>query len=237
MDLKEIEILGTDIENHWYYRSKAMAMKKFLDPWIPSVILDVGAGSGYFSRFLLTQTKAREAWCIDTNYPEEFDEYEAEKEIHYRHSIVSTDADLVLLMDVLEHIDDDVGLLREYIKKVPRHSRFLITVPAFQFLWSRHDEFLEHKRRYTLNQLEEVARLAELKILRSSYYYGAVFPIAASLRLLEKIHPAQKSKQSQLTRHHPAVNNFLKTLCLLELPLMKFNRIAGISVFCVAETR
>jgi SAM-dependent methyltransferase len=147
LDLKETDILGSNIKGHWYYHAKANAMVRLLKRSAPSIILDVGAGSGFFSRHLLHYSSAEEAWCVDINYDTDVDTYEAGKIIHFRRSIDSVKADLVLLMDVLEHVDDDVGLLKYYITKVPCGSQFLISVPAFQFLWSGHDEFLGPKRR------------------------------------------------------------------------------------------
>jgi 2-polyprenyl-3-methyl-5-hydroxy-6-metoxy-1,4-benzoquinol methylase len=197
-------------------------------------ILDVGAGSGFFSHHLLTHTDAREAWCVDISYPADSSATTAGKPVHYRRGIETIDADLVLLMDVLEHVDDDLGLLKMYVDKVPSGSRFLMTVPAFQFLWSGHDDFLEHKRRYTLAQFETLAHDAGLTVQRGAYYFGAVFPIAAALRLLPQGAQAQPPR-SQLKRHHPLVNTLLKTLCSLELPLMGMNRLAGLSVFVLAQ--
>ncbi|PAT43531.1 class I SAM-dependent methyltransferase [Vandammella animalimorsus] len=237
MDLKETDILGDSIDQHWYYRSKALAMKRLLDDKPCSSILDVGAGSGFFSKQLLSSTNAKEAWCVDISYENEFDATEAGKPIHFRKSIDSVSADIVLLMDVLEHVDDDTGLLQEYVAKVPSGARFIISVPAFQFLWSSHDVFLEHRRRYKVNQIENVARRAGLNIQYGSYYFGAVFPIAASIRLTEKIfhRSHRQTPRSQLTQHHPLVNATLATMCAIELPLLKINRLAGLTVFCVAE--
>jgi SAM-dependent methyltransferase len=235
MDLKETYILGPDIDRHWYYSSKAKAMTRLLDAWEPATILDVGAGSGFFSRHLLAHTPAKEAWCVDISYEVDSDSSEAGKAIHYRRSIEAVDADLVLLMDVLEHVDNDVVLLREYVDKVPSGSRFLITVQAFQFLWSGHDDFLEHKRRYTLRQLEDAVRSAGLDVKQGAYYFGMVFPIAASIRLAQKAIIGGGTARSQLTKHHPITNSALKALCCAELPFLKFNRVAGLTVFCLAE--
>lgn len=235
MDLKETEILGSDTEHHWYYSSKAKAMSRLLEGAVPARILDVGAGSGFFSRYLLAHTMAKEAWCVDISYKIDADECEAGKPVHYRRSIGSVEADLVLLMDVLEHVDDDVALLKDYVGKVPCGSRFLISVPAFQFLWSGHDDFLEHKRRYTLKQLEEAVQKAGLDVKRGAYYFGLVFPIAATLRLTQKASSIGTTARSQLTRHHPIVNKVLKSLCNAELPFMNLNRAAGLTVFCLAE--
>lgn len=234
MDLKETDILGDSIDEHWYYCCKAAATRRLLGDAPIRRILDVGAGSGFFSHHLLTHTDAHEAWCVDISYPADSSATTAGKPVHYRRGIDNIDADLVLLMDVLEHVDDDLALLRSYVDKVPSGSRFLMTVPAFQFLWSGHDDFLEHKRRYTLAQFETLAGDAGLTVQRGAYYFGAVFPIAAALRLLPQ-GSREAPPQSQLKRHHPLVNSVLKTLCRLELPLMGKNRLAGLSVFVLAQ--
>jgi len=231
MDLKETDILGDSIGEHWYYCSKAAATRRMLGEAPIKRILDVGAGSGFFSHHLLTHTAAREAWCVDISYPADFSATTAGKPVHYRRAIDSVDADLVLLMDVLEHVDDDLGLLKSYVDKVPSGSRFLMTVPAFRFLWSGHDDFLEHKRRYTLGQFEALTEKAGLTVERGAYYFGAVFPMAVASRLI----PGSSTPRSQLKKHHPLVNALLKTLCRLELPLMNLNRVAGLSVFVLAR--
>jgi len=231
MDLKETDILGDNIGEHWYYCSKAAATRRMLGEAPIKRILDVGAGSGFFSHHLLTHTAAREAWCVDISYPADFSATTAGKPVHYRRAIDSVDADLVLLMDVLEHVDDDLGLLKSYVDKVPSGSRFLMTVPAFRFLWSGHDDFLEHKRRYTLGQFEALTEKAGLTVERGAYYFGAVFPMAVASRLI----PGSSTPRSQLKKHHPLVNALLKALCRLELPLMNLNRVAGLSVFVLVR--
>lgn len=236
MDLKEVDILGADIEKHWYYRSKAKAMMRMLDATVPSKILDVGAGSGFFSRYLLTHSSSQEAWCVDISYDNDSDSKTAGKPLHFRRSIEAVDADLVLLMDVLEHVDDASALLREYARKVPSGCRFLITVPAFQFLWSEHDEFLDHKQRYTLHQLEEVVVSSGLRLEHGAYYFSTVLPIATVTRLVNRWFKKDvASAKSQLVHHHPLVNGTLEALCQCELPVMHFNRLAGLTVFCLAE--
>lgn len=235
MDLKETEILGDSISSHWYYRSKAQAVRQLLGDFKPSVILDVGAGSGFFSRHLLQHTTAGTAWCVDTSYTQDSHASLDGKSIHFRRTVDAMDADLVLFMDVLEHVDNDVELLSDYVQKVPRGAYFLISVPAFQFLWSGHDEFLEHKRRYRLQEIEGVAMRSGLKIQQGIYYFGAVFPIAATIRLLQKVLPTGTTARSQLSQHHPAVNGLLAALSHAELRVMGANRLAGLSAFCLAR--
>lgn len=236
MDLKETDILGPDIGQHWYYRSKARAMTHLLSKVSPTIILDVGAGSGFFSKKLLSDTSAKEAWCVDISYDDDSETREAGKPVYLRRSVDMINADLVLLMDVLEHVDGDLALLRDYVHKVPSGAYFLITVPAFQFLWSAHDVFLEHKRRYRLNQIEDLVKQAGLTVKTGAYYFGAVFPIAASLRLASRLATkGRQQPQSQLSRHHPIVNGLLAAISGAELPFLTHNRLGGLSIFCVAR--
>lgn len=237
MDLKETDILGEDIDKHWYYAAKASATTRLLGDNIDgSVILDVGAGSGFFSRHLLRHSNAAEAWCVDISYKADSDSAETGKPVHYRRAVDAVDADLVLLMDVLEHVEDDVGLLTHYAEKVPRGARFLISVPAFQFLWSGHDDFLEHKRRYTLPQIEDVARRSGIVVEHGAYYFGFVFPIAAASRFSSRLlQSGSQLPRSQLKRHSRPVNGLLSSLCAVELPMLSVNRFAGLTAFCVAK--
>ena len=236
MDLKESDVLGTEIGDHWYYRSKAAAMTQLVGDFMPSTILDIGAGSGFFSRYLLRRTTAKRAWCVDIGYEMESDSVEGEKPIQFRRSIQAVDADLVLLMDVLEHVDDDIGLLSDYVRRVPPGARFLVSVPAFRFLWSEHDEFLEHKRRYTLPEVERLVGQASLTIEYSAYYFGFVFPIAVTTRLFRRWFQSDNDQpRSQLKRHNPIVNETLAAMCTAELPILAMNRLAGLTVFCLAR--
>lgn len=236
MDLKEVEGIGDGIHRHWYYRAKANALHKILAPYKFETILDVGAGSSFFSKLLIKLESVKCSWCVDIGYEEESDWEDNGKTIYYRKGIEQVDADLVLLMDVLEHVEDDQGMLESYIEKVPKGAKFLISVPAFQFLWSQHDVFVEHFRRYTLEDTESLIDSSGLKILKGFYYYGGVFPIAATLRLYERFFKKPPEKpESQLKMHSDFVNSILLNLSNAELKVMKKNRLFGLTVFCLAE--
>jgi SAM-dependent methyltransferase len=232
MDLKEEDILGADIGRHWYYRAKAAAVRRAVGGLGPRRILDVGAGSGFFSRHLLAETGALSALCVDIGYASDRDDSVAGKPVRYRRDTGATDCDLVLMMDVLEHVDDDRGLLRHYAAKVPPGAHFLVTVPAFRFLWSGHDVFLEHKRRYRLGEIETVLRDAGLEVVRGSYYFGLVFPAAAAVRLAAG---NTDEPRSSLSRHGALMNGLLTAICAAELPLFPLNRLAGLSAFVLAR--
>lgn len=237
MDLKETLLLGENLSDHWYYKSKAKALERLISGRRVRSVLDVGAGSGFFSRHLVAKTTVREVWCVDTGYSNDFDDEVDGSPLRFRRSLDSVDADLVLLMDVLEHVDDDAGLLAEYSRKVPPASTFVISVPAFQMLWSSHDEFLEHRRRYTLGQLERVVKRAGLNVDLGCYFFGGLLPAAAALRLGERAMRHRKPPTSSLREHSRIVNTVLGGCCFLELPLMRFNRLGGLTAFCLATSR
>ncbi|HEY6951605.1 MAG TPA: class I SAM-dependent methyltransferase [Bacteroidota bacterium] len=95
--------------------------------------------------------------------------------------------DLVLLLDVIEHIDDDVAMLKDASNVLKPGGLALITVPAYQFLWSRHDTLNFHKRRYVKSQLRQVVEQAGLKIEFATYFNTFLFPLALVGRLFEKL--------------------------------------------------
>lgn len=232
MDLKELEILGDDISTHWYYKSKALAIQKLLRQQKIHRVLDVGAGSGFFSKHLLRTTPASEAACVDTSYSEDKVEEFLGKTIRYVQKIDRFDSDVVLLMDVLEHVDNDFELLNEYVQMARRGTTFLITVPAFQFMWSGHDVFLDHRRRYTLNTLEEVVQETDLKIENISYFFGLVFPLAVIQRFFSKL---RNDQGSAMKSHGKLLNKILFLLCALDARFFRLNRLAGLSVVCTAQ--
>ena len=231
MDLKEEDILGSEIGRHWYYRSKAAALRRIVGHLRPQRLLDVGAGSGFFSRHLLGHG-AQSALCVDIGYPSARDDSEGGKPVLYRRDCTETDCDLVLMMDVLEHVENDAGLVSHYATKVPSGAHFLVTVPAFRFLWSGHDVFLEHKRRYTLAEIERTMRKAGLDVVRGAYYFGAIFPLAAAVRLASRSDPTPRSS---LRKHGALTNGLLAAACAIELPLFPINRLAGLSAFVLAR--
>jgi SAM-dependent methyltransferase len=95
--------------------------------------------------------------------------------------------DLVCAFDLLEHLPEERPLLRE-IRRVLKANGFLfLTVPAFGFLWSEHDEALGHQRRYTAVDLRALLGESGFRIVRLSYYNSFLFPIAYLYRLIRRI--------------------------------------------------
>jgi SAM-dependent methyltransferase len=95
--------------------------------------------------------------------------------------------DLILLTDVLEHIKEDRATLQALYRRLKPGGRLLLTVPAFSFLWSHHDEEHEHFRRYTKGELNQLLKDAGFKLDYSSYYNSLLFPLVLGIRLLKKV--------------------------------------------------
>lgn len=95
--------------------------------------------------------------------------------------------DLICLFDVLEHIDEDVPTLIALKKLLAENGRILLTVPAYAWLWSAHDEFLHHKRRYSAAGLRATVSAAGLRLDRMSYFNTLLFPLTAIIRLKDRL--------------------------------------------------
>ena len=95
--------------------------------------------------------------------------------------------DLIAILDVIEHIDEDVEGLKALAAKLKPGGRILITVPAFPWLWSAHDVVNHHKRRYTRRTLKALVRDAGLKLELMSWFNSLLFPLAAASRLAGRL--------------------------------------------------
>lgn len=230
MDVKEERLLGDAAREHWYYRSKQLALDSLLRDVSYHCVLDIGAGSAVFSKHLL-ENGAVSAVCVDSAYLSESAESYCGKPIRYVRDVMPCGADLVLLMDVLEHVDDDVGLIRASMRGAAPGAFVVISVPAFPSLFSAHDRFLDHKRRYRIRTLENVARAAGLNIVSARYFFAMILPLVATLRLLQRHGPPKSS----LVPHPRPVNDLMTFAHRMELPFFPFNRVGGLSVFCLAR--
>jgi SAM-dependent methyltransferase len=104
--------------------------------------------------------------------------------------------DLAVSLDVIEHLQDDLTALRELRRVVAPGGALLVTVPAYQWLWSGHDEMNHHRRRYTRRTLHEVAERAGWRPVRTTYFNSLLLPIAVVLRVLDRL--SRKTTESSL---------------------------------------
>ena len=141
--------------------------------------------------------------------------------------------DLVAMLDVLEHIEDDVGSLRALRERLREDGSILITVPAVPWLWSDHDEIHHHKRRYTKAGLRQVLQQAGLKVDHVSYFNTLLFPLALAQRLASRFSSKKFAGDSMPSRF---VNGMLKSVFAFENRLAwRINLPVGLSLYAVAR--
>ena len=95
--------------------------------------------------------------------------------------------DLVCLLDVLEHIDDDGAGLARAKRLLKPSGRLLVTVPAYTWLWSAHDDAHHHRRRYTSGTLRQRAMESGLSVARVGYFNSLLFPLIAGVRMAKRL--------------------------------------------------
>lgn len=105
--------------------------------------------------------------------------------------------DLIALLDVLEHIEDDEAALRSIRTKLKPGGRILLTVPANRWMWSAHDTVHHHFRRYNPGSLRAVASAAGLKLHHLSHLNTLLFPLAAAARLAGKLAGREEADDAQ----------------------------------------
>lgn len=143
--------------------------------------------------------------------------------------------DLVVLLDVLEHIEDDVETLRVLGGLLDKDGRLLLTVPAFPFLWSKHDDLHHHKRRYTAHTLTQAIEAAGLKVHYCSYFNLWLFPVVALVRVVQKWFPP-KDCDGELSVPPRWVNTLLEKLFGSERFLLGRIRLPfGVSLIALAQ--
>lgn len=140
---------------------------------------------------------------------------------------------LIALLDVLEHIDDDAASLATLGGLLAPRGKLLVTVPAIPMLWSSHDELHHHKRRYTRSTLQQAFACAGLEVERIGYFNSLLFPLAFAQRLLAKL---LHRKEAVDTLPSPFVNSALKAIFAAERHLLgRISFPIGLSLYAIAR--
>lgn len=142
--------------------------------------------------------------------------------------------DIIIASDCLEHLEDDQKAIANWNSLLKPNGQAFIFVPAYQFLWSDHDDVNMHFRRYTLKELKHKLKSNGFQIQKASYWNFFLFPPILLFRLIGKLF-SSKNKNGDLDKIS-AFNEGLFQLINLENKLLKYAEFPfGVSVFCVAR--
>ena len=226
--------------DHWWFVGRRRILTGLLERWRPRKdalkILEVGCGTGGNIAML------QQFGTVDAIEPDDYARaFAAERtgvEIKggYLPDVPLKDAhyDLIVLLDVLEHIPDDRGALEALRPKLAPGGRLVLAVPAMPSLWSGHDVAHHHQRRYTKSTLEAVVKAAGFHTLRRTAFNTLLLPAIVGVRWLNK---ALGRKGGDEDRIPPApVNGFLTWLFGAERHVAVRGLFpAGVSIALVAE--
>lgn len=232
-------------KTHWWFVARREILSEMVKNNSQSnrKILEIGAGTGGNIDMLLTHGQ------VSVIEPNEFARQKIYEKFGDKVRIINgalpkplnldgQKFDLICLFDVLEHVNSDLESLCEMKKHLNVGGKIILTVPAMQFLWSKHDEDLHHYRRYNLSKLTKLVNDSDLKIGRMGYFNFLLFAPALLVRLLGKIFPKILLKNLSSRKEGSSIlNKLLKNIFASENILLNKNiRFPfGLSIFAVIE--
>ena len=187
------ESMARDECRHWWFAGKRrliLAVLRRQGVAAGARVLDLGCGTGatlealghrYTATGMETNAQALE-WCrrrrlrvVPGSFPGPLP------------NELGTEVDAVVLADVIEHLDDDAGALRDAAGLLRPGGILVVTVPAHPWMWTAHDVSLHHRRRYTKHMLRGAAEQAELSVRLMSWANVASFPLMAAQRAVMRL--------------------------------------------------
>jgi SAM-dependent methyltransferase len=230
-------------DRHWWFRSRRRVVAAMLHQAGVNGrprILDAGCGTG---RNLVEYAKLGDAEGVDFSAEAvefcrlrglEHVQRAALEQLPYE----AGRFDLIVATDVIEHLDDDRRALGELRRVASDRGRLVVTVPAYAWLWSRHDESLHHRRRYTAPRLAAQMRAAGWEPQLQTYFFSALLPGVAAVRALRR-GDSNGSARSDLELTSPWLSRVLELPSRAEAKLIErgVRLPAGVSVGMVAAAR
>jgi hypothetical protein len=159
-------------------------------------VLDAGSGDAWFAGQLRARSPDARVTCWDVGYQDP--ELGARDGLRFVRDRPAEPFDVALLLDVMEHVDDDAGFLGAIVREnLPPGSHALVSVPCWQVLFSSHDRALEHRRRYTPAQARSVLAGAGLDVVvGGGLFHSLLVPRAAST-LVERARGAHEQPAAE----------------------------------------
>lgn len=221
MQTAQFEVHAELEERHWWFTGRrricSALIRRLLPPSKGTVILDAGCGTGGNIAAL-----ASDYACVGMDPSPEGIALARKRYpgVRFEQGRVPEDllplvpkADCILLMDVLEHVSDDRGLLSPIVAAARPGTHFLITVPADMKLWSPHDVSFGHFRRYDRALLEKAWAGLPVAPVMVSYYNHRLYPLALLARTLSRLRDkAWGDAGTDLSLPAPPVNRLLEQI-------------------------
>lgn len=193
--LKRLTAIRNIEREHFWFKARRRVIRQLMRDYLnvtPNTILEVGCGTG----FNLDIWRAFGANIFGMDSLAAYLKGKSNVlagDVHVL-PIVSGCADVVVALDVLEHVDDTEAL-NEICRALKRDGFLFLTVPAMPWLWSYRDDAAGHKRRYTRATLEKLVTDHGFSIKRVSYFIWALFPLVIFSRLMSRKDAAPRDRE------------------------------------------
>lgn len=227
-------------KKHWWYKTRRklikMLLQKYSDKNQPKKILDIGCGAGA----LLDELKnSNECFGIDkSSLAIEFCQKRKLKNLKIgsieKLPYPNEKFDVVLALDVLEHIKNDAKAISEIKRITKKDGLIIIFVPAFSALWSETDIISNHHRRYLLGEISQKIKKQGLTILKKSYFNTFLFVPIFLVRLLTKIFKIKNNVEIKM--NNSFLNKIFYIIFSSEINILKHVSLPfGVSCMVVAK--
>ncbi|AJP73076.1 class I SAM-dependent methyltransferase [Sphingomonas hengshuiensis] len=212
MDRVVYDRMAAHDTTHWWYRARREILSDYLERWggLPqgARILEIGCGTGH-NLPMLAQFGEVDAIEIDetarTFASERLGKPVGSSPLPELTGVEPGSYDLVAVLDVVEHVEDDVAALKAMATALKPGGKILITVPAHQWMWSAHDVVNHHKRRYSKATLVAALDKAGLAHRKLGWFNSLLFPAAVAARIAGKLTGKDDSDDSPPPRALNAV--------------------------------
>jgi SAM-dependent methyltransferase len=243
------EILYKSEEKNFWFRVRNKiigdAVVKYLTP--RSHILEVGCGTGYVSRYLKKigyHVECADLFVKALQFCKKRNAGERYYQCNFADQLFVEEFEGICAFDVLEHIGDDITVLKNMYTALKPKGFLFITVPADMRLWSEIDDHAEHKRRYSSKELRVKLERTGFKVIKLSYFMTFLYPAISLSRKFSTKQGKLETKQEVTRIEHKVmdelqpnwiVNSVLFFIFSLEVPLIDlFDLPFGSSLLCVA---
>lgn len=239
MELKAYQDMIELQETHWWFRARRKILGRLLERFVPvgERVLEVGAGTG--SNLPLLGNWGRVTALEPSPFAADFLRLNFQVEVVCEALPAAAHPglhgfNLIAALDVIEHIEQEAEALEFMVRRLRPEGWLMVTVPAFGFLWSSHDEALHHKRRYRKPELARKLVAAGLEVEFLSYFNALLFVPALAVRLMDRLRPG--SARSGTGRIPALPNRCLEFIFGLEASLLGRLRLPfGLSIAALAR--